>query len=247
MMAKVRRMLGVLGVLGLAGALCAGAAFAQDLAQMDTGRLVVTGEGRVAAAPDMAMITLGVRSDARTARDALAHNSERVATVLDGLRAAGIAARDMQTSGLSLGPNWENRVVNGQPQNLITGFTAANMVTVRVRDLSGLGAILDKVVADGANTFNGLQFDLQDRRASLDKARHRAVLDARQKADLYAKAAGLTLGPVLTLTEQGGGARPQPMFAREMSMAADKVPLAEGEIDITAQVEIVFAIKSSSP
>lgn len=232
------------GLMGLALALSSVMALAQAVPGpvAETGRLVVTGEGQIEAAPDMAIISLGVRTDAKTAGEALKQNSDRVATVLSGLTAAGVEARDMQTSGLSLGPQWENYVVNGEGRNRIVGFTASNMVTVRVRDLPGLGRILDRVVANGANTFNGLQFDLQERRASLDEARRRAVADARRKAALYAEAAGVTLGPVLALTEPGTGGRPQPMFAREMSVASDKVPVAEGEIEISASVEIVFSI-----
>lgn len=244
-MTKLHKRMGCrAGLIGLALALSSAMALAQTVPgpAAETPRLVVTGEGQIEAAPDMAVISLGVRTDAKTAGEALAQNSVRVAAVLAGLRAAGIEARDMQTSGLSLGPQWENYVVNGEGRNRIIGFTASNMVTVRVRDLPALGGILDKVVADGANTFNGLQFDLQDRRTSLDEARRRAVLDARRKATLYAEAAGITLGPVLGLTEQGGGGRPQPMFAREMSVASDKVPVAEGEIEISASVEIVFSI-----
>lgn len=204
--------------------------------------LRITGEGRVEVAPDMAVITLGVQSRAKTARAALSENSERVAAVLDSLRATGIAARDMQTSGLSLGPEWESYRIGNQNSPRVIGFLASNMVTVRVRDLPALGGILDRIVDDGANSFNGLQFTLSNLDEVQDTARRAAVQDARRKAELYAGAAGVTLGPLKSLTEGGTGGMPRPMMAREMALSDASVPVAEGEITISATVEITYSL-----
>lgn len=223
------------GVAGLA---------APGLAQTaaDVPVLRVTGEGRVEVAPDMAVITLGVQSRAKTARAALSENSERVAAVLDSLRAAGLAARDLQTSGLSLGPEWESYRIGNQNTPRVIGFLASNMVTVRVRDLPALGGILDRIVDDGANSFNGLQFSVSNLDDVQDTARRAAVQDARRKAELYAGAAGVTLGPIQSLTEGGTGGPPRPMMAREMAMSDASVPVAEGEITISATVEIIYSL-----
>lgn len=205
-------------------------------------QLSVTGEGVVEAAPDMATVSLGVYSEARTADAALAENNRNMAAVLEGLRAAGIAERDLQTSGLSLNPRWDNRSnSNNRPQ--IVGFMASNQLSVRVRDLGSLGALLDQLVGTGANRLNGVTFGLQDPRPLQDEARAAAVKDAMAKAALYAEAAGVKLGPIQSLSE-AGGASPQPMaMARmEMAMASDAVPIAAGELSLRAQVSMVFAI-----
>ena len=231
--------LGVLAVTA-AMALVGSPVFAQALADVPV--LRVTGEGRIEVAPDMAVITLGVQSRAKTARATLGENSERVTGVLDSLRAAGIAARDMQTSGLSLGPEWQTYRGDGQNPARVTGYVATNMVTVRVRDLPALGGILDKIVRSGANSFNGLQFTASNLDEVRDAARRAAVQDARRKADLYAGAAGVTLGPIQNLTEGGTGGMPRPLVTREMAVADSSVPVAGGEITISATVEMEYSI-----
>ncbi len=201
------------------------------------GRVTVTGVGEVAAAPDMAMIRLGVVEEAESAAEAMRAVSGASAAILERIGAAGIAPRDVQTSDLSMGPVWAD---GGPGLPRIAGFEARNTLMVRVRDLASLGAVLDAVLEAGANRFEGLSFSLQDPEPVADEARRRAVADAARKAALYAEAAGVTLGPILEISESGG-ARPQPM---EMAMArmADAMPIAEGEVATQAQVTIVWAI-----
>lgn len=211
------------------------------LAQVGERRITVVGEGRVEAASDMATVTLGVTSEAKGAREAIDDNSRDMAAVLERLTAAGIADRDMQTANFSVSPRFDYSRSSGQGG--ITGFVAQNTVVVRVRDLDNLGGILDAVARDGANDFRGLQFGLQDPGPVEDEARKEAVAEARRKAELYAAAAGVTLGALMTLSEDGG-ATPQPMMMQaEMRMASDSVPVAEGEVTVTAQVTLVYAIE----
>lgn len=204
--------------------------------------IAVTGLGRVEAAPDMATVSLGVTTEADTAKEAMAENSAGVQAVIDGLKQAGIEDRDIQTSGLSLGPRYDYRNASGEAPK-ITGYVASNMVTVRVRALDTVGAVLDGIVSGGANTLNGLSFGLQDDQAALDEARRRAVADAARKAALYAEAAGVTLGRVMSISEQGGHAQPMPMAMAEASFAkgAD-VPVAPGELNISSSVTITYEI-----
>ncbi len=170
----------------------------------------VTGEGRVEAAPDMATVALGVQTDALTAAAAMAENSAKLAAVIDRLKAAGIEPRDIQTSGLSLGPRYDYSQQDGTPPKLV-GYSASNMVTVRVRALDSVGGVLDGVVSGGANTLNGLSFGMADDRPLMDAARKEAVADAAAKAALYAEAAGVKLGRVMSIAEAGGYAPPRPM------------------------------------
>lgn len=203
------------------------------------GRLSVTGQGVVNTAPDMATISLGVMSEAKTAADALAGNNQATASVLDRVAVAGIAPGDVQTTGLSLSPNWVSN--NNDGTSTIVGFVANNQVTVRVRDLQALGGILDDVVRNGANTFNGLTFGLQNPEPVLDEARKKAVEDAIHKAKLYAAAAGIVLGPIVELSE-AGDMMPRPMSRQVGAMMEAAVPVAEGEVSVAASVSLVFEI-----
>lgn len=214
-----------------------GAAAQAGLAQTPP-QITVTGEGRVDAAPDMATISLGLTSEAKSAAEAMAASSAKMTIVLDNLRAAGIADRDLQTSGLSLNPNWTNYSSSDTPK--ITGYTANNQLSIRVRALETLGSLLDAAITDGANTLNGVSFGLADPAPALDEARKRAVADARHRAELLATAAGVTLGSIQSITEGGGYSQPQPQFR----MAADSapVPMAEGEVSVAASVTIIWQI-----
>ena len=204
--------------------------------------IAVTGEGKVEMAPDMAMLSLGVMTQADTAAAALKANSDGLSGALDRLKAAGIEGRDIQTSGLSLHPNIDYSSTGREPQ--VRGYTASNMLTVRLRDLSVLGQTLDAVVTEGANTLNGLSFGLQNPDEATDEARRRAVADAAHKAALYAEAAGVTLGRIVTISEQGNYGGPQPMMMAEARLAKDagSVPVASGEISIGATISVVYEI-----
>lgn len=202
-------------------------------------QIAVSGEGVVHVVPDIATLSLGVTSEGRTAAEALSANSTALSAVMERLKAAGIADRDIQTSNLSVNPNWAGS--DSSASQRIAGYTAANMVTVTVRDLKALGTVLDKAVADGANTLNGLSFGLADPKPALDQARKAAVADAIDRARLLSGAAGIGLGPVLSITEGGGYDAPAPMM-RAMAKA-DSVPVAEGELDISANVTMIFELK----
>ncbi len=203
--------------------------------------ITVTGEGRIDVEPDMATITLGVTNEAKEAKSAMAETSKAVAQMLAGLEQMGVAARDVQTQRFSLNPVWSNRNSSGNGRAEITGFVASNMVLVRVRDLDSLGRILDGVIADGANDFNGLQFGVQEKKPLEDAARKAAVEDGIDQARQLAEAAGVTLGPVVSISEQGSGG-PRPMMM-EMAAARDaSAPIAAGEITLTKSVSMVFAI-----
>lgn len=204
----------------------------------------VTGEGRVEARPDMATISLGVTTEGDTAKAALEANNSALAAVIERLKAAGTEDRDIQTSGLSLSPRYDYNATDSSGQNRITGYIAANVVTVRVRNLDSLGTTLDSAVSDGANTLNGLAFGLQEPEPATDEARKEAVADARHKAELYAGAAGVKLGRVLSISEQGGYALPMPMMAEAAGFkdARASVPVEAGEVGVTATVSILYEL-----
>jgi uncharacterized protein YggE len=203
--------------------------------------ITTTGQGKVETAPDMATISLGVTHEAKRADSALALTSDAVREVLSRLEQAGIAQNDIQTNSLSLQPVWSRPTSGTNAPARITGFVARNSLSVRVRDLDKLGGVLDLVVQEGANTFDGLQFSLQDPEPTMAAARADAVRDAMARAQQLAEAAGVTLGPVQSISENTGSVRPQMMEMAAARMASD-VPVAEGEISLSAQVSMVFAI-----
>lgn len=213
-------------------------AAAQASAQSVPAQITITGQGDIAAAPDMATVSLGVTTTAKTAREAMADNATQMTAVLTTLKSAGIEQRDLQTSGLSLQPNWTGKSFSSGA-NGIDGYTAVNQLSVRVRDLAALGTTLDAAIGDGANTLNGVQFGISTPAPLLDQARQAAVTDARHRAEIFATAAGVTLGPVLTVTE-GAGYTPQPQFARA---AMSSTPVEAGELSLSASVTITWEIQ----
>lgn len=201
------------------------------------GRITVNATGVASAAPDMAVVRLGVSREARAASEAMAAASAAAAQVLERIADAGIAQRDVQTASIGLNPVWDHS--NTAPPR-IRGYVASNDLTVRVRDLAKLGGLLDSVVADGANTMNGLTFGVADAAPLEQAARADAVRQARAIAETLANAAGVTLGPVLSIQEGGGVSDPAPLMRGAM-MEAD-VPIAAGELDFRISVTMVFAM-----
>ncbi|MFG6083069.1 SIMPL domain-containing protein [Paracoccus litorisediminis] len=201
-------------------------------------KLTVTGEASATAEPDLAIITLGVSTEGDSAAAAMSENSTRQKAVIDALTAEGIEARDIQTSGLNLSPRMQYD--NNQPPKMV-GYTAQNSVTVRVRDIAGLGAVLDKLVATGANEISGISFAREDLEAAQDQARADAVKDARRRAELMAEAAGLKLGNIRALADNPVSEGPRPVMAMRAEAKADSsVPIAAGELEINARVSAVF-------
>lgn len=205
-----------------------------------TPMITVTGTGTVEAAPDLATLSIGVTTQGETAAESLGANSAALEAVMARLAAAGLEGRDMQTSNLSLNPNWTGYESSSLTGPTIAGYTANNMLTIRVRQLDLLGAVLDAAVADGANTLNGLSFGLIEPGPKLDEARREAVADARARAELLAEAAGVKLGKVISISETGFASDPVPMFRAEASAAP--VPVAGGELGLTASVTILYSI-----
>ncbi len=202
------------------------------------GTITVIGEASIPATPDMATVSLGVTTEGPTAAEAMAANSTALAAVFDRLKAAGIADNDLQTSNLSLNPNWVGYESGQTPT--ISNYMAMNMLNVRVRDLAALGGVLDASIADGANTLNGITFELSAPRPVQDEARKAAVADATAKASLYAQAAGVKLGKVVSISEQQNYGGPMPVFMD--AKAASPVPVATGQIALQTAVTVTYEI-----
>jgi uncharacterized protein len=202
----------------------------------------VIGEATVSVPPDLAEVEAGVTSDAKTAREASETNNAAMGKLLLALKAAGIDAKDIQTSRLSLQPQ---NAPNRSGPSAITGYRASNRVTVRLRDVTKVASTIDMLVGAGANDIGGINFMVSQASKLLDDARTQAVADARRKAEIYAKAAGVTLGAPLSISEEGS---PGPMPFRKMAggMAA-ATPVAQGEETLQVTVNVTWAIKASEP
>jgi hypothetical protein len=202
----------------------------------------LSGHGEVRLAPDVAIVNLGVASQAAVAKDALAANTTAMQAVFAALKAAGIADKDVQTSNFMVQPRY-NFNNEGKAPTLI-GYEVSNSVTVTVRKLDTLGSVLDAVVQSGSNQINGIQFDVSQPEAALDEARKLAVADAKRKAEIYVAAANVKLGSVLSVAEGTFAPPPQPMMRTTMKMdAAAPVPIAQGEQTLAVDVNVVWEIK----
>ena len=203
----------------------------------------LSGHGEVHMVPDMAMVTVGVVSSAPAARDALDANTKSMAAIMAALKAAQIEMRDVQTSNFTVNPRYDYGLNNGQPPKMV-GYDVSNNVTVTVRKLENLGAVLDEMVSAGSNQINGVSFQVSKPEAATDEARKLAVEDAQRKAKIYAGASGVALGNIISISEGGGYQPPTPVFAKAMrSEGAADVPMAQGEQAIGADVNIVWEIK----
>ena len=221
-------------------ALTTAAAVPDTMFKATTLNLSATGETRVA--PNMASISLGVITEGKTAAEALAANATRMTAVMATLKKAAIAEKDIQTSNLSVNPQY--RYVENQAPVLI-GYQVSNQVTVTVRDLKKLGAAVDATVNAGANQVNGISFGLSDPSAAETAAREAAVRALSGKADLYARATGYRILRLVTLSE-GGGYSPQPpipMVAMAMrSEAKDSSPVSGGELSVRIDITAVYEL-----
>ncbi len=227
-----------LTVLAVMTALVATPALADDHADRT---ITVSGTGEAAAPPDTASISVGVVTEASEAGAAVTENNAKVETLLKAVRDAGIAERDMQTQSFNVSPRYGRPQPGGTPR--IDGYRAANTVAVRVRDLDALGRILDAMIRAGANQMNGVRFFIDKEEELLDEARRRAVADARRKAEIYTRSAGVKLGKVIAIRE-GAVASPGPLL-RTLARAssAESVPVARGEQTLHVTVTVTYGLE----
>ena len=203
----------------------------------------LSGHGEVRQVPDTAFVTSGVVSQGVTAAEALAANTKTMNTIFAALKDGGIPDKDVQTSNFMVQPRY-NFQDNKAPE--LVGYDVSNTVTVRVRKLGELGPLLDKLVQAGSNQINGIGFEVSEPTAALDEARKLATADATRKAKIYAEAMGVTLGPVLSISEGVNYPPPMPMARGKVMMsdaAAAPVPVAAGEQSLSIDVNITWEIK----
>ncbi|QDV47950.1 26 kDa periplasmic immunogenic protein precursor [Stieleria neptunia] len=202
--------------------------------------IVVSGTGEVNGVPDVAAINVGVVVESESAKAALAANNEQMERLLEKLKQLGIAEKDIQTSSFNVSPRYQRmRNPGGEPPK-IDGYQVSNQVHIRVRKIESLGGVLDQVVTAGANQINGISFSIAESETLMDEARNKAIRDAKRKAGLMAKEAGVTLGRLVAIRDHSGGGQPAPMRFMAMAEARSSVPVQTGEQTLSAQVQLTF-------
>jgi len=205
-------------------------------------RLDINATGEVTRVPDLAIITAGVVTRSSSASGAIQQAATRMARVRDALRQAGIADRDIQTSNISLNPEYS--YVNNQPPKL-NGYSASNQLSVRFRDIANTGKILDALVAEGANQINGPNLTIDHPEAALDEARAKAVVQGRARAELYARSLGMRIVRVVLVSESASGypvPPPMPVMMAERAQAAD-TKIDPGEQKLQVNLAMTFELQ----
>jgi uncharacterized protein len=199
----------------------------------------VSASGSVSAVPDIATISAGVLTEGDTARDALSRNNVTMARLIDGLKAAAIAAKDIQTTTLNIEPRYA-QPKEGRPST-VSGYRVANQVRITVRDIKKLGDILDQAITLGANQMNRIAYEVSNAETLKDEARRIAMENARRRAQLYAAAAGTQLGQVLRISEsviESG-----PILPKAGRVAMQSVPVEAGSERLEVEVHVTYALR----
>lgn len=221
---------------------CAGATSlpqaAQGQGEPQSRTISVSGSGQVSAPPDVAVVTLGVQTEAEEASAALSQNNERMQRLVEALKDAGVAAEDIQTRSIQLWPRYEDARPEGQPQ--VVGYTASNTVEVRIRELDALGRLLDSAVQAGGNRIEGIRFEVSDASQVLDRAREAAWRDAEHKAVQMAELAGAALGEVVSISETSR--TPGPIVREGLGGAAEAVPVEPGSQTLEVNVQVTWQL-----
>lgn len=227
--------------LGVTATMIASAQTAPMMAPSDGTLLSVSAQAEAKRVPDIATVSTGVVTQAADANGAMRANAEQMAKVIAAIKAAGVAERDIQTSGINLGPQYH--YAPDKPP-VITGYQATNTVTITARDIGKLGKLLDALVATGANQVYGPNFDVDDKESAYDEARRNAIKTAQQRAEMYAKTLGMRVRRIVSISEGGGMGRPGPipMMAMARAEKAADTQVEPGETTLSVNLDVVFEL-----
>ena len=205
-------------------------------------RLDISATGTVSRVPDLAIISAGVVTKSTTATGAIADNAARMERVRAALKRAGIADRDIQTSSINLNPDYRYEA-NQAP--VLTGYQASNNLSVKFRDIRNSGKILDALVAEGANQINGPSLTIDKPETAYDEARVKAIAAGRARAELYARALGMRVARLVSVSESGGYSRP-PMPMVQMMAKAERdasTSIDPGSQDLEVTLAMSFELQ----
>lgn len=206
--------------------------------------ITVTGEGEATMAPDIAILTIAVMREAKTARDALTANNDAMAAVIAAMKSSGIEERDLQTTGIQINPRYDYpKQPDGGQQAVLAAYQVTNTLSVRIRDIAKTGEILDKSVSLGVNQGGDISFSNENPAQAREDARRKAVADAIAKAKILAEAAGVSLGNVLEISETSPISAPIPMAQAKFRADSAAVPVEAGENAYRVQVSMTYELR----
>lgn len=242
-MLVARRSLPALAALSLGALAMTSTSDAQEAAQRLPERTVtVSATGSVKADPDLAQVSTGVVTEGATAREALDRNSVAMKALIDGLKAIGIDAKDIQTTHIGVEPRYQSNSKGDRPPTII-GYRVTNQVRIVQRTIARLGETLDKAVTLGANQIHGIQFEVSKAETLKDEARRAAMANARRRAELYAAAAGAQVDRVMAISETVIGGGPRPMAGGVRMAMVEAVPVEPGSQTLDVTVHVVWSLK----
>lgn len=238
---------GLRALVAAAALVGAGAAMAPDASAQPAppqnateARIVVVGTGSVNVTPDLVLLRGGVTTRAKTVKEAVDTTSKTMAAITAAMLESGIAQKDIQTVRLSVQPVYA--APEPRAEQKLVGFSASNQLIVKIHDIDKVGPTLERLVAAGATDIGNVEFQVSEQSKELDKAREAAIADAKRKAELYARASGLTLGRVLWVTEDSPLAPPMPMLRGGYDVARQAVPISAGEDTLRTRVTVGFDV-----
>lgn len=237
--------LSALAIAGLVAAALVVSSGVQAKAEQTPAQITVSGSGTVSVAPDMATLVSRVITQGDDAQSALQKNSITMKGILEDVEDAGIAKKDIQTTGFDISPIYNNRRLNNGESKApeIIGYRVQNGIHITLRDVGKLGTTLDTLVQNGSNDLGQIRFGVSTPEKYIDQAREDAVKDARSKAEVYAKAAGVTLGKVLSISESGSGPSPYPeMMVMRAAKMDSAPPIAAGEETLSSSITITYEL-----
>ncbi|SFT60504.1 hypothetical protein SAMN05444141_102251 [Pseudovibrio denitrificans] len=234
-----------LAVAGLVAAALVVSSGVNAKAAEQSGKITISGQGSVNVAPDMATLVSRVITQGDDAKSALQQNSVTMRAILQDVEDAGIDKKDIQTTGFDISPIYDNRRLNNGERKApeIVGYRVQNGIRINLKDITKLGTTLDMLVQNGSNDVGQIQFGVSNPEKYIDEARESAVKDARTKAETYAKAAGVTLGKVLSISEAGYNPSPYPeMMAMRAAKMDSAPPIAAGQETLSSSVTITYEL-----
>jgi uncharacterized protein YggE len=228
-------------VAAIAAGLASGAMAQAPLESSRT--VVIVGEGEQTGKPDVALVTIGVTRESETASAALRLIGQSARDVVGVLQKRGLQARDIQTGNLSLQPRYGRQRNPSDDRPVVTGYIASNQLNLRIRNIDGLGELLDELLLTGSNEIRGVSFTIEDRSKLLDDARVRAVQDARRKASLFAAAADIRLGEIINFQDETSVPQLRAQVNRSYAESAGaSTPIEAGELSLRATVKVTWRI-----
>jgi hypothetical protein len=204
--------------------------------------LSLSASGAIKTTPDKVDISTGVTSEAKTAREALDQNIDAMTKVVEALKAEGIDPKDIQTTNFSVNPVYDQRPYDKPQPPVVVGYRVTNQVRISLRDTKKLGAILDKVVTLGSNQIDSIEFGVEEPEALKDEARKLALKNVTDNAKLYAEAAGVGLGPILSISEEESSYQPRFAAAPVAREMAKDVPIEAGIATVEVRVRVTWEI-----